>query len=50
MLAGLVGAQQRESKAQSSLFAEGSDLERIESDDDIDVGLIAHFDYYKCMP
>ena len=47
MLARLLGAQQRESEAQSSLFSEGGDAERTEGDYDIDVGPVAHFYYYK---
>lgn len=47
LLAGLMGAQQRESKAQPTLFPERSDLEGVEGDDDVDVGFVAHFDYYN---
>ena len=38
----LVGVEEAEFESELSLFSEGSDLERVEGDDDVQVGLVTH--------
>jgi hypothetical protein len=40
---GVGGAEEGESEAESALLAKRGDPERVEGDNDIDVGLEAHF-------
>ncbi len=38
----LVGVEEAEFESELSLFSEGSDLERVEGDDYVQVGLVTH--------